>query len=172
MEHRRYRLFLRNSWTLATTVIGLACADDAVRVTAPPSVGPPPSQAQPVSLDPTEPVATPRVDVTLSASGSFRPNTPVELHAVATAARNARSASVELVLVDGDASAAGRGNTDGTRGLGTATRAMVRGSSATVLDRTVTFSKSGYYRVLARVTADRGVRQGKLRRATPCLSTQ
>ncbi len=87
-----------------------------------------------------------RVDVSVTASGAFRPGTPIVVHAHARARRDASNVSYSILLLDGDSAAPADTLKQGEE-LSNWHGSLLRGASQDLL-ATVSFPNPGYYRVL------------------------
>lgn len=140
---------LRGSWvrllgSLAALVI--ACSDSNPPVQ---TLGPTPSVGQPdvvtaSTAGSSEFPSIPRLDVDLSATGSFRPGSPISIRATGIAKSPAAEARIDIRLTDGDPAASPAGEV-----LDSWTGSLEPDSRTRDLSAVVSFPRAGYYRVSA-----------------------
>lgn len=126
------------------------CADDGGDLLTPETARTIPNRSG-VSQTEGEFRSIPRVDVEIEAAGPFLPGVPIAVTARATAQRAAVGADIELLVLD-----------PGPRDFATArqpvrldrTQGDLPAGAARRLEAGVSFAEPGYYRVLARSTAE------------------
>lgn len=127
--------------TIGITLLA-ACDDNPV------SRGPSPARPdEPGTAATGDVLATQRLAVELSATGAFRPGTPVVVTATARARHDAADVEYDLMVPDDDGTADARQRGLG-RAVGTFRGAMGRGAQRQ-LTATITFARPGYYRIEA-----------------------
>lgn len=146
---RRYRCAIA---IIAASATAAACRDRPTRLVAPE----PDQVARPVTADASEirPVTSLlRADVEMTATGSFRPNTPITINAKLIGNLAAERVEVRIDVLNGDSFALGAGNADGTRSLARWSGSVSPGERRAVLNRTIQFSRPDYYLIAANVVA-------------------
>ncbi len=102
------------------------------------------SSPQAIALE--EPPMIGRSHVVLRAAGSFKPNTPVTLIATVLGTRGSSLTTTEINALDTDTL---RGSSTGSKRVAAWIGSVHAGANTNVATETMTFSRPGYYRVLA-----------------------